>query len=379
MRNRIIIFSIIFIIIAGIALFYLTDKNKSRSINPGPNISDNPVYNKYEFNESDKVIYLGTQPLYLPSGVITETMKRDKLFTDELSSLAMKIHYYPFFKGNDVNIFIQRGKLDAGVGGDMPALRLASIFKIIIPAMIQYGPVSIVTREPLLIKNLRRRRIGYAFGSNAHFALLDILSSANLTTADLDLIPLEVTQMPEALHNKEIDAFCAWEPTPETAFQKYSYFADHKKMSSGFLYFTKHFADKNPEAVYLIIASQIRAIRWLKLDRTNLLYACKWAMDAGANLSGEKTILTIKQYADLAQKDILGRHSVSSYHIPEDSLADSGNLYKEFIFLKQISRISSDSKWNLVYDSFDTDMLTEIIQNPGKYRLNEFDYIIETP
>jgi len=379
MKKLIISLSIIVIIIAGIALIYLTENKKSSPIISAPDISDHPIYKKYKFDESNKLIYIGVQPLYLPAGVITEAMKRDKVLSGEISSLDMTIHYYPFLKGNDVNSFMQRGKLDAGVGGDMPALRLASAFKIIIPVMIQHGPVSIVTREPVLIKNLKGSRVGYAFGSNAHFALLDVLSSANLTEADLDLIPLEITRMPKALYNKEIDAFCAWEPTPETALQKYSYFADHKKMSSGYLYFTKHFAKKHPEVTYRIVAAQIRAIRWLKFDRKNLLLAVRWAMDAGASLSGEKTILSIEQYAALAERDILGRHSVSSYHIPKESLADSGTLYKEFIFLKNINRIPLDNEWKSVHDSFDTEILTEIIQNPGKYRLKEFDYIMEMP
>ncbi|MFK5953868.1 MAG: ABC transporter substrate-binding protein [Desulfobacterium sp.] len=119
-----------------------------------------------------------------------------------------------------MNFFLGKGDIDAGIGGDMPTLTAAANFDIVIPVMIQRGFVSIVANRHMLIDQLKRKKIGYAFGSNAHYALLKTLASAGLNENDVKLIPMEVAQMPEALDAGEITAFSAWEPTPYNCIKK---------------------------------------------------------------------------------------------------------------------------------------------------------------
>ncbi len=110
----------------------------------------------------------------------------------------------------------------------------------------------------------RGRRIGYAFGSNAHYALLNTLTSAGLDESMLTLVPMEVTEMPKALHEGKIDAFAAWEPTPFITVKQYpETVIIHKSLSSGYMYFKREFFDKHPEIVRLFLAAEIRAINWM--------------------------------------------------------------------------------------------------------------------
>lgn len=357
-----------------IIVFGFKSLGPKKAVFPSADLTKHPVYGKYKYEGSENHIYIGTQPLYSPTGLITEAMKRDNLLRKKLLELGMELHFHPFFKGNDANFFLKHGDLDAGIGGDMPAIRMAATSRIVITSLIQYGPTSIVAKKLMLLKNLRGKRIGYALGSNAHYMLLSALSSAGLNKEDVHLIPLEVSQMTEALKTGTIEAFAAWEPTPGITLIKYPYFAIHKKLSSGYIYFKKSFSDKYPEALRHILASKIRAIRWIKRDHKNLLLSSQWAIQTSERLTGEKFSLTIEQNAELAGKDILGRHSILTPEIPESDLVKGGPINKEFNFLSNLGLIPSSSNWNTVQASFDQRIVTEILTNSRKYNLSVFDY-----
>jgi len=336
-------------------------------------LSKHPIYTKYEFDKTENIINIGIQPLYLPTGMISAAMKRDTTLSEVLSGLDIKIRYYSFLKGDDVNYFLRRGDLDVGIGGDMPAIFAAATLDVVIPALIQQGFISIVADRHMLMSELRRRRIGFAFGSNAHYALLKALASEGLSEAEVILIPMEATEMPEALHSGEIDAFSAWEPTPAiTTMKDPGSVVIHRVLSSGYLYFLKAFSDQHPEAVRQIIAAEIRAIRWMQSDRRNLLLAGKWAIQAGEKLSGQNIGLSVEQYADLAVRDILGLTSAPI--VPKNDFKRNGPLHMEYEFLEALGKISPSSSWEKVRDSFDCQIIAEVFANPKRYDLDDFNY-----
>ncbi len=139
MKKLLSLFFEIGITFTVVVIIYGCDSGKKEYVDTVPDLDSHPVYQAYTFDESDSVIYIGTQPLYIPTGLITEAIKRDTLLHESLDALGMKIEFFPYFKGNDVNHFIRNGSLDAGVGGDMPALSIASTHDVIIPALVQYG------------------------------------------------------------------------------------------------------------------------------------------------------------------------------------------------------------------------------------------------
>jgi sulfonate transport system substrate-binding protein len=356
--------------------FLKTCKAEDQSIVKTPDLSHHPVYSKYRFNKAENVINLGVQPLYSPTGFITEVMKRDTVLRKDLSALGMKVSFYPFLKGGDVNCFLRKGDIDIGIGGDMPAVTAAATMDIVIPALIQQGFTSVVANRFMLIRELRGKKIGYALGSNAHYALLKALSTVRLSEGQVSLIPMEVNEMPEALQSGEITAFSAWEPTPAITLIKCpESLVIHRYLSSGYIYFAKAFSDKNPEIVRQIIAAEVRALRWMQRSRENLLRASEWALQAAESLTNQKLKLTIEQNAALAKDDILG--ITSAPIIPQSDLRQNGPLHTEFAFLKTLNKIPASTNWEKVHNSFDFQIMIDVITHSKKYKLNEFNYDIE--
>ncbi|MGR3304089.1 MAG: NrtA/SsuA/CpmA family ABC transporter substrate-binding protein [Candidatus Scalindua sp.] len=365
-------------LLAGILLltsttFHKTAKAENYPAVSTPDFSNHLVYSNYKFNNTEDVVNLGVQPIYSPTGFISEAMKRDAVLNKELSRSGMKLRFYAFLKGDDVNCFLKQGDIDVGIGGDMPAITAAATLDIIIPTLIQQGFTSVIANRPMLIRELRGKKIGYAFGSNAHYALLKTLSSDGLNEAQVNLIPMEVTKMPEALQAGKIEAFSAWEPTSTITLIKYpNNVVIHRYLSSGYIYFVKTFSDRWPEVVRQIIAAEIRALRWMQSNRQNLLQASEWALQAGEDLTNHKLELSVEQYASLAESDILGLTSAPI--IPQNDLRQNGPLHMEFEFLKNMGKIPASTNWDKVHDSFDLQVIIEVLANAKKYKLNEFDY-----
>ena len=63
------------------------------------NIKKHPLYSTYKFNNTDKVINIGTQPLYMSTGLVSETMKRDLILKKALKERGFEIRFFPFLKG----------------------------------------------------------------------------------------------------------------------------------------------------------------------------------------------------------------------------------------------------------------------------------------
>ncbi len=338
-----------------------------------PDLTNHPIYSTYEFAAGEDVINIGTQPLYLPTGFITEVMKRDLLLKEALVKYNLKLQFYSFLKGDDVNFFLKKGDLQAGVGGDMPALSIAASTEVIIPALIQQGYCSIVAKRSMIIQELKGARVGYAFGSNAHYALLRALESGNLTESEVTLIPFEVMDMPEALESGKIDAFSAWEPTPTISLINYSpRVIVHRNLSSGYLYFHKDLITNKKEAAHHIVAAEIRALRWLQKEKRNLYKASEWVLRESKGLSSRRIDLSVEIIEKLAYEDIL--KTTSTPFIPKSYLTPDGLLYNEFMFLKALGKISPSCKWEKIFNSFDRQIMQKIISYPERYNLNEYNY-----
>ncbi len=203
MKMKIKVFLLVCVICLTPITFLKTGKAERHSIVSTQDLSIHPIYSNYKFSNTEDVVSFGIQPIYSPTGLITEAMKRDAVLRNALSESGFKAEFYTFLKGDDVNFFIRRGNIDVGIGGDMPAINAAATLDIIIPALIQQGFTSIIARHSMLIRELKGKNIGYAFGSNAHYALLNALSSDGLSEAQVNLIPMEVHEMPDALQAGE--------------------------------------------------------------------------------------------------------------------------------------------------------------------------------
>lgn len=337
-----------------------------------PNLSTHPIYKDYIFSGEENVIDFGEQPLWIPTSSISEVMKRDNILKEELSRLGYSLKVHPFLKGNDVNYFLKRGDLEAGIGGDMPALRAAAESNAIIVAIIQDGPVSIVSRDIAEVRGLKGKKIAYALGSNAHFYLLNTLKKNGIEISDVKLVQMDVDSMPGALEDRSIDAFSAWEPTPKITLEKNpNFIVTHKGRSYGFLYVSQDLLERSPEGVYHLLASEIRAIWWLRNRDENIERAGEWAKDSSLLISPGGISLSEHLIMDLTKKDLPGIRTREYPRIPLDLLSDFGALEMEFEFLREQGFVSKEKTWEDVRKNFDLSVIETVISNPEKYRIFE--------
>lgn len=362
--------------VVSVLMSACSDKQGSVSDRTKPAL--HPSYSKFDFGGKDSLIRLGVQPMYMPTGLILETVWRDQLLADQLREEGKRLKFYSFFKGDDVNHFLRQGQLEGGVGGDMPAITAAATCDVTIPVLLQQGFLKLVACQSMLLEELRGHKIGYAYGSNAHYALLNALASGGLSESDVTLVPMEAFEMPEALHSGAIDAFSAWEPVPSLCMLQHpGYTAIHSSLSTGFLYFRNDFVEENPVVVHNILAAVIRAVHWLQDDRENLLMASEWTLESIRAMTGKEFGLSTIQIADLAVKDILG--NIYQPTVPKSILAKDGALMRDFEFLKSLGKISPEVEWSRIRSSFEIgllhDLLHEMVADAGEYHLDSLSLI----
>jgi NitT/TauT family transport system substrate-binding protein len=335
-------------------------------------LARHPIYSKYQYDKSRGIVHFGIQPLWMPAGNIAEVMSRDAILSEALGKLGLTIRFHPFLKGDDITFFIKRGDLQGGMIGDMPALLAAAALDVIIPAATHQGFDHIVASKTLLISDLKGKRIGYPFGSVSHRTLLEALLSEGMNEDQVSLIPQEVSALPAALKNGLIDAFAAWEPATMSALSQVpSATIIHRSRHLGLVYFTKNFATAHREAMRQILAAEIRAIKWLTDSRKNLAQSCKWVSERSQGLGPEKPAVSSDKCASLIAQ--VGQMDFVAV-VPERDLRAGGHLHREFEFLKSLGKVSSSVSWLDVSRKLDRSVITEILANRLKYRLDEFRY-----
>ena len=92
---------------------------------------------------------------------------------------------------------------------------------------------------------------------------------------------------------------------------------------------------------------------------------------------GQKILLSSREMAHLAPKDIFGLTSVPL--ISRDDLKHNGPLHRELRFLKTLGKIPSSVTWEKIRNSFDHKILEEILVNPVRFDLDGFDYFTGSP
>lgn len=361
----------------GILLLLASDPLLADHPTPPADLTRHPLYKNHVFDQTPQTVDLGIQPLWLPSGVVTEVIRRDALLQKELRHLGLEIRFHPFLKGADVNFFLHAGKLEGGIGGDMPTLTACVNDQVQVVSLADLNFTAIVTRHAMLVVDLRGHHIGYAHGSNAHFALLQALTDSGLQESDVTLHNMEVSAMAEQLRKGSIDAFAAWEPTPAMAVFQDGAQVSYRALSSGYLYFTDDFASRHPQAIRHIIAAQVRALAWLDQSEVHLQQAVGWVIQHVEQLVGKNHPLDQDELTRLAMRGL--RNLGLTPLLPETDLARDGPLARAVSFLRQIGKLPAATDWSTVRTCFKPDQVREVLATPQPYRLDQFDYSSEIP
>lgn len=330
-------------------------------------------YAAYAYDREGAVLDFGVQPVSFPDVMVTETMRRDRILQQALSTTGKAVKQHAYFKGNDMLPYLGDRQLEAAVFGDMPTLRAAAAGEVLIVALLKQSFSSVVAGTFLQARDLKGKRIAYGQGSTAHYTLLEALATAGLRDKDVTLVPMEISDMPAALEKGQVDAFSAWEPAPTIALARHpEYSVVYRGLNMSFLVMSRHFVERYPAETRHFVAAYVRAINWMRSNRRNLETASNWALQAGTAFSGKPVALTAEQAAQITRREILDVPSAPV--VPEVELTERGTLYKEFLFLNSQAKLPGNPGWNMIRGSFARELLEEIFTYSGKYRLREFDY-----
>lgn len=330
-----------------------------------------PLYAGYRFG-GPGAVDIGTQPLTLPDGSVAELLGRDATLEARLKAKGSTLALFPFNRGKDINHFLSGGDLEGGIFADTPAITAAAFGDVVIVAMLKQGFASIISRKPMLIRDLKGKRVAAGIGSAAHYTLLSALESEGLTEQDIKLVSMDVSDMPRALAVGRIDAFSACEPTPVLAFAAYpEFYLVHKGLSYGFLCLRRDFVTAHPAEAEEVAAAVIRACRWMRRPG-NLEQVAAWSGASAERLQGKPYHLTPAQMSAITNNDLLKIPAAPS--LPDALLKERGILYRKFAFLKKAGKIPENTPWARVRDSFDTAMLRQVMADPDRFALEGFNY-----
>jgi sulfonate transport system substrate-binding protein len=369
-RWQIVAGTLLLVVIAALILIYLG--RHARRETASADLLHHPIYSTYTFETNNNIINFGYQPLWLFASNIAEIMKRDVTLKQRLEEIGMEIRFHAFLKGEDLNFFVLRNELQGGMCGDMPTLAIASTLSVVVPSLTDQGTNEVVAQTFTSILELKGKRIGYPHGSYAHHAVLDALRLYELGENEIRLIPMDLTEMVTAMKRKSIDACALWEPTTSLLLREVPNSAIiHRSLHLGFIYFREDFAESHLKAVFEILASEARAIRWMLMNRVHLVQSCEWVINQSGQLSDYFSTLSAEDLAD-----IITRKSSNNFLpiIPSDALFDGGHFHREYELLRSLNKIPGSNPWGKVRDMFTNEYIRQILSNPVHYQLNDLRF-----
>lgn len=317
-------------------------------------------------------VQFGCSVFGVPNGVTCELMRRDRILHESLRGL--EVRHQPFEQVPPIMRLLAEGKIDVTSAADLPVLESASRRDIRIIGLVRVGYVVVVGPKGSRLADLKGMRIGYAPGTSSHYGILQALESVGLGPTDVTLIALSIDDMAPALLAGKIDAFSLHEPVPSGVIARYPgrYAALHRNLSFAYQVVAESFARRHPDAVPHVAAALARAVRWMRKDRANLALASKWMRQAAAGLSGKEPGFSEAEVIKLTRDTLLDIREAPV--LPRNSVGINSPLMREVEFMRRLGKLPAGADWNVIRTAFDFGPMAEVMDNPKKFRVDEFDY-----
>jgi ABC-type taurine transport system substrate-binding protein len=370
--TRILSLALPFLLALVIACFPDASRAEPANVSPDPDLAKHPLYSGYRFPRDGSKIHFAIQPLLAPEGTIAETMKRDAILKRKLRALGKEIVFHPFLKGADISHFARRGDIDLAMVGAVPVLLLAVTTDVQVTAITKRGSAALVAKKDCRnIRKLKGKRIGYPDGSTAYLGLLTALDAAGMKESDVRMVPMEVSDLAAALDGGRIDAFSAFEPTLSGELAAHAdYNVIQRFYLPSYLYQTRAFAEREPEASRQIHASYVRSLRWLKKSDRNLAAAAGWTLEAISGMTGRKPGVTAAQLERIFRKDMM--RFADSPVLGESDFRKGEFIHKSFQFLQAQGKLPPDARWDRFQSIPNRRILREILVAPASFQLGEY-------
>lgn len=329
-------------------------------------------YESYGLTANSSALDLGGQPLGYPSGVLSAVIARDRILADRLAAQGNPLKVHAFLRGADMLGLLADGRLEAGLLGDMPTILSAARGDVWVIGLVKQSATAIVARDQSQVRNLAGKRIAYVEASSAHQTLLQGLSTAGLKESDVQLVAMQVNDMPEALRRGEIDAFAAWEPAPSVALAtSKAHRTVFRGVSSDYFVIGKAFAKRAPQAADELVAAYVRAIEWMRLSQKNIEKAAAWVKADALRFSGKPSELPLEQIVSIVRRELLNVPSAPTI-IRNQRAAPP--LKGEFDFLLRLGKVPASGRWEAVAEALNNDFLVRVQTDPKRFETYRFDY-----
>lgn len=337
----------------------------------GTAIAQEDYIAQYGLRPATSELDLGTQPLGVPSGVISAVMRRDRILQTALAARKAPLRSYPFRRGADMLPLLADQRLEAGLLGDMPTLLAAASGVVWIVGLVKQTTTALIARNNMVVGQLAGKRIGYVEASSAHLTVLQGLQAAGLSEQQVQWVSMGVGDMPQALEDGRLDAFAAWEPFTTIALNKNP--RNHivfRGASADYFVISRAFARQQPQAALELIAGFVRALEWMRESQRNLDQAARWFMADSATFSGVAPALGSPQVATIMRRELLDIPSAPA-------LLDAGGpprLKAEFEFLRRLGKLPPSAGWAQVDAALAYDGLSSVQGEERRFRLHTYDY-----
>ncbi|MBF0556081.1 MAG: hypothetical protein HQK96_16270, partial [Nitrospirae bacterium] len=137
----------------------------------------------------------------------------------------------------------------------------------------------------------------------------------------------------------------------------------------------KDYYVKHPQATCEVLAAEIRAIKWINSNSTNLFLAATWTIVNLRSIVGDNPDITTELIVDITDKNMMWQSQLPV--ISEKSLKREGQIALMLEFLKKQGKIDSTVTTEKIIGSFDRKLIYDVLDMPDKYSLNEFQYDVK--
>jgi sulfonate transport system substrate-binding protein len=319
-------------------------------------------------------IKFGTQPFWAPTSIVFGAIAHDAILVERLRKLGFEIEFTPFLNGTAVNAAMGNKEIQIGVGGEMPTLSACVAQNTLSVSLVSFGFVSIVARKEMLMSDFYGKTIATVFGTTAHFAMLKFLDLADISITDINVVSMQVTEMSQALKAKKVDAFVAWEPTPQIALNHNENFKTIGRiLTTGYLYFDREFATQNETVIREILAAQMRASTWLGGRRENIAQAAKWNLDTARNMGEGGMAVELADFKGVIDNSLRAASGLPL--ISDRDRGPNGRIATALNFLVDRGAVPAGYNWDKISGCFDSHHLLNVLKKPVTYQLQEHSYI----
>ncbi len=237
----------------------------------------------YPKPQKENIIRIGYQPYWSLHSNMILTMKKLNL----LEKRGYKPEYVSFLSGPPLNEALASKNLDAGFGGNLPAVSVIASgmgAKIVAETVKSYRQAIIVDKEKSkeikTIKDLAGKKVGLVVGSGSHYYLYKTLKDNGMELKDVNIVNLTVKDQPLALSANQIDACDPWEPwTTKIEKDGLGVVINQTEKESGFpcyAYVRDEFINKSPKAVQAFTDAMQEALEYMQ---KNYEQTCKWVSE----------------------------------------------------------------------------------------------------